>query len=199
MDVLEAASRAPPNERRAAWRAHLERLDPRAQNSFNLVVADASGVDVVYARRDAATVEIVGVPAGIHVLANDRLGSPAFPKLARARALLDSNESIAGASWEALKAQVARALADHAVPALEDVKPPPPGARFSREVARALQAICIHTPSYGTRSATIAALHPEGVGHYLHADGPPCQTAFSDRSHLLARGAGGASVLDPPR
>lgn len=185
IDTLAAASRAGPGDGRRAMREHLEALDPRAQNSFNLLAADPFGVEVAYARREEGTIEIESLPAGIYVLANDRLESPSFPKLARARELIEPH---AAAPWHELEASLAGVLADHALPPLESIERPPPGARLSRDVARALQAICIHTPGYGTRSATMAALHPhEGVSHYLYADGPPCEARFADQTRLLQR------------
>jgi hypothetical protein len=53
-------------------------------------------------------------------------------------------------------------------------------------LAHELSATCIHTPSYGTRSSTIAAFAHDRVAAYLHADGPPCTTPFTDRMALLA-------------
>jgi hypothetical protein len=48
-----------------------------------------------------------------------------------------------------------------------------------------LQALCIHTPTYGTRSATVLALEPGRVAHYLYADGAPCRTPFVEVGGLL--------------
>jgi hypothetical protein len=52
-------------------------------------------------------------------------------------------------------------------------------------LVRRLKALCIHTPFYGTRSATRIALDPGRVAHYAFADGPPCRTPFVDYSHLF--------------
>jgi hypothetical protein len=74
-------------------------------------------------------------------------------------------------------------LGDHELPSLADVPPPAPGSlasSLSHEQLRALQALCVHTPSYGTRSATILGLAPGRVLHYRFADGPPCTTPFED-------------------
>ena len=181
--VLEAASRAGPGDPLGAAKRALEAMDPSAQNSFNLLVADAKGAFVAYARREEESLDIEDVPAGITVLANDRIGSKYFPKQTRAKTLI---EPFAKEPWEALRSHLARTLSDHVSPPPESIEPPPPGARFSRELAARLQAICIHTEGYGTRSATIAALRPEGVAHYLFADGPPCQATFEDFTPCLA-------------
>ena len=73
-------------------------------------------------------------------------------------------------------------------PGAEGVPEPPPGHWLTREMLREVAATCIHTPGYGTRSATIAMLKPGGVTALTHAAGPPCVTTFSDVSELLAAG-----------
>jgi uncharacterized protein with NRDE domain len=60
----------------------------------------------------------------------------------------------------------------------------PPSHRSS-ELARELTAVCIHAPDYGTRSSTIFAAGRGELIAYLHADGPPCTTPFTDRRGLL--------------
>ena len=56
---------------------------------------------------------------------------------------------------------------------------------FTHETVRMLQALCVHTPIYGTRSATILMLSAGRVERYLHAAGPPCRTPFDDVTELL--------------
>ena len=53
-------------------------------------------------------------------------------------------------------------------------------------LAEQLQALCVHTPGYGTVSATMLAVGPAGVARYLFADGPPCRAGFVDHTALLA-------------
>ncbi len=74
------------------------------------------------------------------------------------------------------------ALADRARSEPSDV---PPSERLPHEIARELTAICIHSATYGTRSATVAAFEPGRVLVYDHADGPPDQTPFADLRGLL--------------
>lgn len=159
---------------RAAMAAYVDRLDPRAYASGNLVFGDASGVDVAYLRRDGGHAR-QALPRGVTILANDRVDAPGQPKQARLRALL------AGATdWAALQALAPTALADHAIPA--ELPPLAPGLPVPAEAWAALQAVCVHSPRYGTRSATIAALAPGRVVGVAWADGPPCTTAFADAS-----------------
>jgi len=150
--------------------SYVAALDPRAYASMNLVWGDASGASIAYLRHEG-TSELVALPRGIHVLTNDRLGSPDFP---RARTI-EAAIAAAPRDWPRLSSALQTILADHTE---LDVPHPPP--------LRALTATCIHTPSYGTRSSTIVALEPGRVAEYLHADGPPCTTPFVDLRGLFA-------------
>lgn len=157
-------------------------LDAREYNSFNLIFGDAETLKVGYARSEARAIAIEPLGDGIWVLANDRIGSPEFPKSERALELV---APIAGAPWDTLREGLTRALGDHDKPPLDRIEDPGPEARFGRELLRELQALCIHTPVYGTRSSTVLALEPGRVAHYLFADGPPCSTPFADVTALL--------------
>ena len=159
---------------RAAVTEMLRSLDPSEYNSFNLVWGDATGVEVAYARRDRPDIAIEALPPGLHVLANDRIGSPHFPKAERARDLaLDA----VSRPWPELVPALRGLLADHSLPPLDRVPAPPAGVPIEHALVRDLQALCIHTPFYGTRSSTIIAIDEERIAHYLFADGPPCTTA----------------------
>lgn len=167
---------------RAAMRAYVAGLDATCYASGNLMFGDASGADVAYVRR-AGTIELAPLPAGVHVLTNDRLGSPAFPKAEHAAARL---APLATAPWAVLRAALPGILGDHATPPPERIPPLAPDSLVPPELATALQALCVHTPRYGTRSATIAALDAGGVRELAWADGPPCTTPFIDATPLYA-------------
>ncbi len=49
-----------------------------------------------------------------------------------------------------------------------------------------LSAPCVHTPTYGTRSAMTAIVPADGRPVVRVADGPPCETSFRDMSSLWA-------------
>lgn len=144
---------------RAAMRAYADAIDPTQYASANLVFGDASGADLVYLRR-AGTRERLAVAPGLTILGNDRLDAPDQPKQDRLRALLAP-----ATTWAELVALAPGALGDHALPGL--------------------QALCIHTPRYGTRSSTLAALAPGAVRTLAWADGAPCVTRFVDATALL--------------
>jgi uncharacterized protein with NRDE domain len=184
--------------------AYVAALDPTQYASMNLVWGDARGVSIAYLRREAdqtAGKTIEALPPGIHVLCNDRIGAEGFPRGVRlARAI-----ARAPRTWAELAPALQRALADHTRgPSRSDRfrsaaeqgsespcgEGPPEGeepgpSHLPPEVARELTATCIHTPAYGTRSATILAARPGETLAYLHADGPPCTAPFVDRMALL--------------
>jgi len=155
--VRELAAAADPD-------AYVAAIDPTQYASMNLVWGDPRGVSIAYSRHEG-TLEIERLSSGIHVLCNDRLGSPDSPRGERLAAAIAS----APRHWSALGPALERALADHTRAAT------PPS----------LTATCIHSPTYGTRSSTIFAARPDQALAYLHADGPPCTAPFLDRAELL--------------
>lgn len=156
----------------------LEGLDARDYNGFNLLLGDGERLFAAYARPEQREVELLELGTGVHVLGNDRLLSPDFPKAARI-----ASEACAhvaqhpGAPFQAQVEPLQALLANHAQPALDSVQVPE-GTPFTAELVQALEATCIHTPHYGTVSATLLATSPTGVSEYWYADGPPCKTAF---------------------
>lgn len=161
--------------------AYVRALDPRHYASMNLAWGDTTGAYVAYLRHDRGTNDVVRLPDGVHVLCNDTLGAPGFPRGDRLRAGIHAalTES---PTWDHLARHLPILLADHTL------AEPTAGVaqHLSPDLARALTATCIHTEIYGTRSATLAAFDPGSVRAYLHADGPPCVTPFADRRGLLA-------------
>ncbi|MCA9610109.1 MAG: NRDE family protein [Myxococcales bacterium] len=177
--VLDALARTEV----AAIDALLEATDARDYNGFNLLYGDARELRVAYARHDRAEISVERLDDGVWVLPNDRIGSPEFPKSGRAHALVDPH---AREGWSTLRTRLPEALADHDRPPLEALPTPPPGSIFTREMLQAIQSICVHTPVYGTRSATLLELSPGRVEHYLYADGPPCEATFEDVTELFS-------------
>jgi uncharacterized protein with NRDE domain len=158
----------------------LASTDARAYNPYNLLFGDARQLRVAYAREGDPTVRVHPLEAGLYVLDNDTLGTT-MPKVMRAEALA---RPLAARPWFELFPALHAMLADHAMP--EPAQVPAPPAWMDPEIARRLQSLCVHTPAYGTRSATIAAVGVDGVMHYRFAPGPPCQTSFIDATSLLA-------------
>lgn len=166
-------------------RRYLEQVDARAYNEFNLIFGDGNRVCAAYGRRTARAVELEPLGPGVHVLCNDRLGSPDFPKADEARARI---ESIGTGPWPKIESAMIEVLSDRSLPDPAILPPLPPDAPFDSEVARRLQAICVKTPVYGTVSATVAALSPGRVEHYAFCEGPPDEGEFEDVTYLLRSG-----------
>jgi uncharacterized protein with NRDE domain len=181
LDVLSGGTWLAVRELAAAddQDAYVAALDPRRYASMNLLWGDAEHVSVAYLRREGGK-EIQNLPRGLHVLCNDRLGAPGFPRgerfaIAIERALARSR------AWPPLAQTLAIALGDHTRVPIEAVPP----SELSPQIARELTATCIHSEHYGTRSSTLVAIDRGSVNAYLHADGPPCVTPFVDRMELL--------------
>lgn len=169
----------------AAADDYLRRLAPGDYSSFNLLYGDGRELRVAYGRRAAAAVEVVDLTAapGVMVLANDRLGSPHFPKAARAQGRAAALVTPKPPPFPRLVEPLRRVLASHRLPPLPPSDPRAP--TLSEPVRRRLQALCIHLPQYGTRSASVIALRPGKVAHYLHSAGPPCQARLVSQTALL--------------
>jgi uncharacterized protein with NRDE domain len=166
----------------AGVEALIAKVDARAYNPFNLVFGDARSLRVAYGREGEPTVRVQALPRGLHVLGNDALDAPSW----KTRRATELAAPLTELPWFELSPALHRLLGDHALPAPEEVDEPPPW--MDRELARHLQAICVHTPAYGTRSATLAAVGNDGVIHYVFAPGPPCTTPMHDVTRLLADG-----------
>ncbi|MEO0326346.1 MAG: NRDE family protein [Myxococcota bacterium] len=164
--------------------ALLDTLDTRSLAGFNLLYGDGRSLHVAYAR-PGERVERQALPPGVHVLTNDRLGSPHFPKARRAERLArGALAATCEAPLSGLLTRLESLLADAELPPLEEVPEPPPGARVDRALARRLQALCIETPVYGTVSATLLALAPGTVRAHRFADGAPGRVPFVDVTGL---------------
>ncbi len=170
--VAEALARGT----RDAVRAQVQALRPEDYNGFNLIWGDASGVEVAYVH-DGDAPELHALPAGVTVIANDRIGSPEFPRadLAAARA-----GAVAHLPWSRLRTELAGILADHTLPPPERTPQPPPGGLITAATARQVQALCIHAGRYGTRSATLAAVGDDGLREYLVSLEAPCRAPLVD-------------------
>jgi len=166
---------------------YLSGLDARGYRPFNLLYGDATTLRVAYARPDRERVQVEDVPPGVHVLSNDVLDSTTLPKVARARQLA---EGAAHQPWPETVKVLQALLSDHVLPERgPELLPEEHKSPEIREYIRHYQALCIHTPSYGTRSSAILALAPGRVGQYLATDVAPCKAPFQDVTSLLHPGA----------
>lgn len=157
--------------------AFMRSIDARKYNDFNLLFGDTEHLFIAYGRRDAAKVELVTLEPGLHVLANDRLLSPEFPKAKIA--YREAKKAVALPYKDTLRS-LGALLGSHILPEDRLIPAPPKGSPLSFELVRKLQTLCVHTSAYGTVSATRLAAHQGELVHYEYADGPPCKVAFED-------------------
>ncbi|HXX66339.1 MAG TPA: NRDE family protein [Polyangiaceae bacterium] len=172
-----------------ATEAWIRSVDARAYNPYNLVFGDGRELWIASSGEDDASVRLLRLKAGLHVITNAPVGTR-WPKVSRAEKLA---APLSKAPLSALVPALAGVLADHRMPALRAVPVPP--AWLTADVARKLQSLCVHTPSYGTRSSTVVAIGSHRVVYYGFADGPPCTTRLVDRTAMAA--SGGSPSGDP--
>lgn len=137
----------------------LAAIEPGRYNPFQLFLADATRAYL--ATLDGAPgrrVEPLALAPGVLVLTNAAPGDPEEPRRAEVVRLLGVNGPAESKSLDDLK----RILARHA---------PVPE-----------RSVCLHRPAFGTRSASIIAVGGRRPPLYLHAEGPPCRTPWSDLS-----------------
>jgi uncharacterized protein with NRDE domain len=164
---------------------YLEGLEAQEYNAFNVVFGDVNALRVAYGKAGESRVDVHALGPGLHVLDNDSMGTP-MPKVARMQELLAPR--VGDAPWPELARRIHdEVLLDHVLPPQEQVPQHP--SWMDDAVARSLQALCVHTPAYGTRSSTVIAVEQDAAGgrgvHYGFSSGPPCETQLEDRSSLL--------------
>ncbi len=169
LDMLQAASMADAQ-------AALPYEDAGRYQAFLLLVASAEGVFAAY---NAADIERVNLPSGLHVFGNTSFTGEDGKKLDRARELFHK----AGESLATLLEQPEDVEA--AVGVLRGVL----GDHTPIETADAKGALCVHTPDadYGTVSSSI--IFYSKIDHrfnFYHAPGPPCRTEFQLAASLEA-------------
>ena len=143
----------------------VESLPMGAYNPFNLFVADAEHA-AAFTYGDS--VRPVGDSGGTWVIGNAPLDSPAPLKTRRLR---ERVARVASEPPEEVLPGLAAACRDHQ-----------PGERGP------LDALCVHTPLYGTRSSVLLRLdsgldNPRNVFRY--AEGAPCESEYEDFTPLL--------------
>lgn len=156
----------------AGVRAYLEGLDGRDYNGFNLVYGDGQRLEVAYARPDAERLRVEAVGPGLHVLPNGTIDLP-MPKVARVHDRLKGMTP--DAAWPAWREALIDTLSDRRRPEPSELDAESP---WPLEIRRALQALVVDLPEYGTSSATLAALSPRGLAHYAFAASPPDRGPF---------------------
>jgi len=139
-------------------------VDPQGTNRFHLLVADRRGAHLVWSDGEKILREDLGT--GIHVLTE------------RSRGAASSGR----ADW------IAGRLPARGGPAPDD--------RTLHELLSfhhpddPFEGTCVHADwlGYGTRSSTILRIDPDPEAcRLLHAEGPPCESAYRDLTDLVVR------------
>jgi uncharacterized protein with NRDE domain len=176
--VLEMLQRDDPESAREAL---LEAVRRDRYRPFNVLFGTSHRLMVAHVRDEA--LELREVEPGIHVLpSGGRLDDEALPKVRRA---LQGMRAIP--EQMPLEAVLERAkiiLADHVQPPVEALPPALRQGPLPVEFECALQAICVHTPVYGTRSATIMVLDG-GLLRYEYTEGASCRPQWKRVEELL--------------
>ena len=131
-------------------------------NPFHLLYADGHETFLTCLREEGA--ETQRLDPGVHVVGNRDADDPGSSKVRRIRdevEALDPRQPFAD-----LMRGLTDVLRSHADPSVP------------------LENTCVHTPDYGTRSASILASAGPERG-FWYADGPPCETEFRNVTRLL--------------
>lgn len=131
-------------------------------NPFNVLYADGRETFVTSLGEGGSVTR--ALDPGAHILCNREVNDTTSPKGAGLRRRLSRLDL--GAPLEGLLGQLRALLQSH-----EPADHP-------------LDAVCVHTPGYGTRSSSLMALGADRW-RYWHADGAPCQTKYRNHTTLL--------------
>ena len=150
----------------AATAASLDAAVAARYAPFNLFIADARRAVVI---DNAKGVGLTELEEGLSVLTNLDVNDPrcirlasAVPRFEAVAALLASRPDIALSD---LLSGLATVMGDHSASCEPGGEDP-------------LARLCVHTPDFGTRSASILVVSEEDERRYFHADGPPCRSSF---------------------
>jgi uncharacterized protein with NRDE domain len=149
----------------AAFAAHEKASN---YNPFNLLLASREAAFVAYNRVGAASIEIVPLRPGLHLLSNLDVNDFECPKISASYAkfaALGENRAFRRDPL-AHRAELAALLADH------NTQLDPRSGRPN--------ALCLHLEGYGTRSSSLIFLGKEkSEVHHFFAPGAPCHTAYA--------------------
>jgi uncharacterized protein with NRDE domain len=168
--------------------AEAARLDPAQYNPCWLLVGDRDALFSV-GLAGGTRPDVTQLPPGVHILENRPFGTPTAKTAQVAAMVAEQRARPAGGPPEtgATAAEaLAAVLSDHR-PAVANppAAPPAPGAT-GRVRPPELSAACVHTSTYGTRSAMIVTVPPAGPPRLRVADGAPCEVPFQDATSLWA-------------
>jgi len=158
-----------------------DRTSAHEYRPFNLVYGNRDRLHV--ARLDETGFAIGAVEPGLHVLASHgALDDRSYPGVERGLELLE--EASHEPDLEGVRDKLGAALRDHWVPQVDELPAHLASSPIGAQLAAQVQALCVHTEVYGTRSSNIIVIDGETLS-FEATDGPPCTTAWSSFDHLL--------------
>lgn len=149
----------------------VEHHHPGEYNPAWLLVGDRTSLFSVDLTGEVVTTR--ELPPGIHVLENRPLTEPSA-KVDYVHVLLSGIE---GGSVDDALTRLTGIMADHVL------HPNPPDTLLeNEEIRRAVSAVCVHMPEYGTRwSGLVTVLaDPSAPPTFRYTEGRPCEAAFVD-------------------
>ena len=149
-------------------------------NPFNLLIVSRTQAFVAYNRN--ATIEVVELTPGMHLLSNLNLNDFECPKISASYGKFAKLGETAEFHRDPVeqRAELGSLLADH------NTQLDSPSGRPN--------ALCLHMDGYGTRSSSLIFMRAgtSGIEHFF-APGPPCKTPYSraavPRAATLAQGS----------
>ena len=157
----------------------VDRFRPRDYNRAWLLVGDREFLYYIDMTGDDRA-DVAALAPGVHVLGNYPLGQ-ASVKVDFVRSYMDRHAGHGGAG---LQRALRGILADHTIPpgAAEEIRAHGGVTADGSPRPPQLAAACVHTESYGTRSAAIVRVPASpGAGPSMEvADGPSCVTPYTD-------------------
>lgn len=149
---------------------------------FNLIYGSVNGLHV--ARQESETLSIEDVPEGLHVLAsNGVLNDPALPGIARGHELL-ANAAGANSLGDTMML-LKSALADHQLPMPDQLPTSLQESPLGAELEAQVQALCVHTEVYGTRSSNVLICDPDRLEFHA-TEVSPCVGEWKRYEGLLS-------------
>ena len=161
LDALRRRTRRKPREFAARERGS-------DYNPFNLLMVSRTEAFVAYNR--GASIEVVALKPGLHLLTNLDVDDFECPKIAR-RTASSRNSAIAPISSAIRSDSAPRWRRSWPITIRSSIRESAPGRP---------NALCLHLDNYGTRSSSLIFMRgdPPEIAHYF-APGPPCRTAYA--------------------
>ena len=179
---LAFAARATATE---AATAMADELDPDAYNPCWMLVGDRDALFSVGIAAGSRP-EVERLPPGLYVLENAPLRSGSAKAARVAQLVAEARSAQPDSGVLSTITALETVLRDHR-PTIAESRTDDGGRVWPPEIF----APCVHTPTYGTRSAMTVTVPASGLPEVRVADGPPCLAAMREVTGLWAKASSG--------